>query len=224
MKGYGRRIPVSVDPGVTNKRSIPCPVSSARSDSLRPRSANLLAQYSPACGIARCARIEPTFTTIGVRPALSSGKAARMNSTGAKKLNFHHLAHQLGRRLLKSPPACRHRHCSPANRVRRSGRGSGQSPRHARPRRSRRQSDSRPRQRASPTRQRCVPTGRDDGRPAGSSPPVATSCRASDSPMPPEAPVTMPSQAMDLPVGHGVNFSEPARRVHCRWNCRRRSS
>ena len=82
--------------------SIPSGANSARSDSLNPASANLLAQYSLLCGHARRPRTEPMFTTIGVRPCRNSGSATRINSTGAKKF-----VSMIGRRRVGSASAKR---------------------------------------------------------------------------------------------------------------------
>ena len=59
---------VSVGPAATTRTSMPSGANSARRASLKPASANLLAQYSLLWGQARLPRIEPMLTTIGVRP------------------------------------------------------------------------------------------------------------------------------------------------------------
>ena len=81
---------VSVVPGQTTSTSMPrpggCPANSARIDSLKPCTANLLAAYSLLCGTPRRPRIELMLTMIGCRPCFNSGSAMRVISTRAKKL------------------------------------------------------------------------------------------------------------------------------------------
>jgi len=75
--------------GLTTSRSMPSAVNSARSDSLKPVSANLLAQYSVYNGMPRRPRMELTLTIIGVRPCFKTATPPESTPRG-KEIDLHH--------------------------------------------------------------------------------------------------------------------------------------
>ena len=78
---------------------MPIGANSARSDSLKPCRANLLAQYSVEHGMPRWPRIEPTLTTIGRLPDAQQRQGQADHLGRGEEIDFHHLPQPLGRRL-----------------------------------------------------------------------------------------------------------------------------
>ena len=80
---------VSVVPGLTTSTSIPNWVNSARIDSLKPCTANLLALYSLMCGMPRWPRIELMLTTIGSPAQLQQGQRRAGHFHQREEVDFH---------------------------------------------------------------------------------------------------------------------------------------
>jgi hypothetical protein len=96
---------VCVKPGLTSSTSMSSFASSARSASLKPCTANLLAEYSLRDGMPRRPAIDEMFKIAGVLPWRSIGRKTRVVSVVPKKLTSKIFLSRSGSASAKCPVA-----------------------------------------------------------------------------------------------------------------------